>query len=113
MEKPYFIGTYEEADEYMLHNNYIMTGYRINFDSYGKIIRSLFMIHNETINIWTHLIGGLIFLYLVKHTFISQEPSEFYYQVLLHNKNRTNALTDFGIPYNSMYKRVKQQFEKQ
>lgn len=113
IEKPYYIGTYKDAEEYMLHNNYIMTGYRINFDSYAKLTRSLFMIHNETINVWTHLIGSLIFIYLVRHTFTTQQPSEFYYQTLLHNQNRTYDFTDFGIPYDRFYKRVKHEFEKQ
>lgn len=81
-----------------------MRGYRINFDSYSKLTRSLFMIHNETINIWTHLIGGLIFAFLVLHTFSNFEPSEFYYQVLLHNQNRMSSLTDIGISYDQFYK---------
>lgn len=111
-EKQCYIGTFEEAEEYMQHNSLIMTGYRINFDSCAKITRSLFMLHNETINIWTHLIGCIMFIILVRHTFTSQEPSEFYYQVLLHNSNRTGALTDLGIPYNRLYNRVRQEFEK-
>ena len=48
---------------------FIHKGYRINFDSPKMIISSLFIIHNEFVNIWTHLLGSifcLIFgLYLV------------------------------------------------
>jgi len=53
----------------MCHNEYIKTGYRINFNSYWKLTKSLFMLHNETINVWTHLLGLIIFFFLIRHTF--------------------------------------------
>ena len=62
------IGTIDEAHDYMKHNNFIIRGYRINFDSGKKIIRSLFMLHNESVNVWTHLIGSLIILILLIYT---------------------------------------------
>lgn len=37
-------------------NEYITTGYRVEM-SYWESIKSLFGLHNETGNIWTHLIG--------------------------------------------------------
>ena len=37
-------------------NEYITTGYRVEM-SYWETIKSLFGLHNETGNIWTHLIG--------------------------------------------------------
>lgn len=47
-------------------NRYILTGYRINYTSWPLIIKSLFEWHNETMNIWTHLLGfcayGLLLL---------------------------------------------------
>lgn len=46
-EKPNsFIGNYHEAPGYMKDNEHITHGYRINFDSPKKILRSLFMLHN-------------------------------------------------------------------
>jgi len=87
----------------MAYNQYIKTGYRINFNSYGKLFRSLFMLHNETVNIWTHIVGGVVFMYLVSHTFVHYEPSDFYYQILLHNKNRASNFLDLGIPYEKFH----------
>tara|TARA_Y100000389_G_C17430082_1_gene502039 strand:+ start:890 stop:1717 length:828 start_codon:yes stop_codon:yes gene_type:complete len=40
-------------------NKYINRGYRLNYDI-KKTIKSLFAIHNETINIWTHLLPFFI-----------------------------------------------------
>ncbi|CAH1247067.1 PAQR3 [Branchiostoma lanceolatum] len=40
---------------------YITAGYRNNL-SYQQCIRSIFQIHNETVNIWTHLLPAILFL---------------------------------------------------
>jgi len=57
-----FIGTWEEAPEFCQDNEYIRTGYRINFHTIIQVLKSLFMIHNETVNIWSHLIAALVFI---------------------------------------------------
>ena len=59
-----FIGIKEEAESYLITNQHISTGYRINFNSRGSALKSLFMLHNETGNVWTHLIGACIFVWL-------------------------------------------------
>jgi predicted membrane channel-forming protein YqfA (hemolysin III family) len=60
-----FIGTYEEADNYLKDNEFIHGGYRINYSRIWPIIKSLFTCHNETVNIWTHLLGLIGFFCLV------------------------------------------------
>ena len=57
-----FIGTWQDLPEAYKDNEYIKTGYRINFRKLRQIARSLFMIHNETVNIWSHLIGAIAFI---------------------------------------------------
>ena len=37
-------------------NNFILKGYRIDY-SLKDTFRSLFRLHNETGNVWTHLLG--------------------------------------------------------
>ncbi|KEG11739.1 adiponectin receptor protein 1 [Trypanosoma grayi] len=44
-------------------NPYILTGYRAQYTT-GMCIRSFFALHNETVNIWTHGIGFLVFVLL-------------------------------------------------
>jgi adiponectin receptor len=36
----------------------------MEIDTVGKCVRALFHIHNETGNIWIHIIGGVIFITL-------------------------------------------------
>jgi hypothetical protein len=46
----------DEAPEWMIFNRHIRTGYRVRTRWLGAT-RSIFMAHNETINIWSHLLG--------------------------------------------------------
>jgi len=51
----------KEAPAWSVHNNYIHTGYR-DTSTFRGAIRSVLMVHNETANIWTHLVGLAIFV---------------------------------------------------
>jgi len=55
---------YFEAPYYLRGNPYIKTGYRayINFRS---CLKSLFLVSNEFINVWSHLLGFVYFFYLM------------------------------------------------
>ena len=52
----------KEAPSWMVDNYHLLTGYRLNFKSPKRLLRSLFMKHNELLNIWTHLIGSIVFI---------------------------------------------------
>ncbi|DBA84229.1 TPA: hypothetical protein ACH3X2_006294 [Trebouxia sp. C0005] len=54
---------YSHLPKELQDNEYITTGYRVELDFWDSI-KSLFGLHNETGNIWTHLIGFVIFLAL-------------------------------------------------
>ncbi|XP_013387641.1 progestin and adipoQ receptor family member 3 [Lingula anatina] len=51
---------YNEVPEFLQGNPYVRDGYRA-FLSSNACIKSLFVWNNETINIWSHLIGFVIF----------------------------------------------------
>jgi len=51
---------FDEAPEYQKTNPYIRTGYR-SPQKYSQCLRSVLSLHNETLNIWTHLLGFIIF----------------------------------------------------
>jgi adiponectin receptor len=63
------IGSLKHADhEYLRDNDFIHGGYRLNFNSFGKLLKSLFMFHNESFNVWSHLLGVCIFLAFLGYT---------------------------------------------
>ena len=68
-KREYFIGADKHISEYMRDNEYITHGYRIGFTSVKRVLRSLFMCHNETANVLSHLVGVLIFVALIFYTF--------------------------------------------
>ena len=70
------IGKYEEAPKFLQDNEYIRNGYLINCNySIKKILKSLFKFSNETVNIWSHLLGTLLAIILIFYTgfFINQK----------------------------------------
>ena len=50
-----------EVDDIYRSNPFILTGYRDKTTFLG-CLKSLLVLHNETINIWTHLLGFLFFV---------------------------------------------------
>jgi adiponectin receptor len=46
----------------MKDNSHITHGYRINFNTPREILRSLFMVHNESVNIWSHFVPALLLI---------------------------------------------------
>ena len=58
-------GSYEEVPDFIKDNEYIKNGYLLNCDSIKKSFKSLFILHNELINIWSHLLGALFFIALI------------------------------------------------
>ncbi|KAI9490337.1 hemolysin-III related-domain-containing protein [Zychaea mexicana] len=65
--------SWSELPQWMQDNIYITAGYRRPTGSYTKCIQSLFYLHNESVNIWSHLLGFILFLGLAIH-FVWQQP---------------------------------------
>lgn len=51
---------FHEIPSHMQDNEFIHSGYRAYY-SVVECMKSLFHIHNETVNIWTHLVGTLFY----------------------------------------------------
>ena len=62
------LGTFEEAEKFMQDNEYIKEGYILNCNTFKRTLRSLLMIHNETVNVWSHLFGAIFFFFLIWYT---------------------------------------------
>lgn len=53
---------YYELDEWQKDNHFIISGYLKETKSFKNCFKSLFFLHNETFNIYTHLIPSIVFL---------------------------------------------------
>ena len=74
--KPY-IGNIDDPnlEEYIKDNKHLTTGWRICYHTYWECARSLFQIHNETMNVWSHLIGALFFMFMALYVLIYLAPA--------------------------------------
>lgn len=61
--------SYRQALPYLRGNPHITHGYRQHY-SPRMALRSLFALHNETANIWSHLLGWLLFAYFTLRSVI-------------------------------------------
>ncbi|WOL03957.1 heptahelical transmembrane protein 4-like [Canna indica] len=115
---------YNSLPNFLKHNEFILNYYRSEWPMRDAVF-SIFSIHNETINIWTHLIGFFVFLTITfgavmmvpigssSVAFPDMSPAaanisktlEFYnHEVLLHGlassspeANLTGVATDTGV----------------
>ena len=70
------------APSFLIDNEYILRGYRINFNTNRKICRSLFLLHNETVNVWSHIIGVIAFIALFIWSLAGLYASNTYRQLM-------------------------------
>lgn len=63
---------HQDGFAYLADNSYIRSGYRLNY-SVTDCIKSLFELHNETLNVWTHMVGSLIFVSLIAYLTLSSD----------------------------------------
>ncbi|KAL8497836.1 hypothetical protein ACS0TY_021252 [Phlomoides rotata] len=59
--KQYQLLSFDEIPDYMKDNEFILDYYRVNWPV-KEAFFSLFRWHNETLNVWTHLLGFLLFV---------------------------------------------------
>lgn len=53
---------WDELPDWRRDNAFITTGYRPTSNSYQRSLASIFSVHNESVNIWTHLLGAIVFV---------------------------------------------------
>ncbi|MCO5579511.1 hypothetical protein L7F22_033366 [Adiantum nelumboides] len=67
VKQKYHLVEFHALPDYLRDNEFILAHYRANWPL-KQTLWSIFTIHNETLNIWTHLIGFVIFLCLTIYT---------------------------------------------
>ena len=60
---PVFLLKYDELPPWQRDNHFILTKYRPESNSYFKCFQSLLYLHNESVNIHSHLLGAFLFVF--------------------------------------------------
>lgn len=70
---PTLLLAWDDLDEWRRDNAFIISGYRPTSNSYQSSFSSIFTLHNESVNIWTHLAGSIMFTSLGAAAFYFHE----------------------------------------
>uniref|UniRef100_A0A1B6H4B9 Adiponectin receptor n=1 Tax=Cuerna arida TaxID=1464854 RepID=A0A1B6H4B9_9HEMI len=62
---------FRNLPDWMQDNDCLISGYRPPLVTFSACFMSIFRMHTETVNIWTHLIGCIAFLVLAVHFILS------------------------------------------
>ncbi|KAI1701837.1 hemolysin-III related domain-containing protein [Ditylenchus destructor] len=65
---------FEFLPDWLQDNEFLRTGHRPPMASFGSCFKSIFSVHTETGNIWTHMYGGIAFIG-VAAWFLAQSPA--------------------------------------
>ncbi|TID22807.1 HlyIII-domain-containing protein [Venturia nashicola] len=92
--------TIHEIEHWQHDNEYLLAHYRRVSNSYLKSLKSLFYLHNQTGNIYSHLIGVLLFISWAHSTFndlLKRYPTSDINDILVFAGFFAGALTCFGL----------------
>ncbi|AGO11259.1 AaceriACL002Cp [[Ashbya] aceris (nom. inval.)] len=56
--------SWDDLPEWQKDNEHIISGYVRETNSYRETLLSLFYLHNESVNIYSHLVPGIVFLFI-------------------------------------------------
>lgn len=82
--------TFDALDKWMQDNQYIVSGYRPATNSFRTSFSSIFAIHNETVNIWTHLLPAVVLLVLLS-VYAVKSPREAHNMLSKHYPSATSV----------------------
>jgi len=66
---------FSQLPYFLQDNEYLRQHFRPQLNSYIQCFKSIFRLHTETCNIWSHIIGAGMFLYLMITHLASDSPS--------------------------------------
>ncbi|KAL0277187.1 UNVERIFIED_CONTAM: hypothetical protein PYX00_004554 [Menopon gallinae] len=72
-EFPWKNVSYRMLPQWLQDNDYIHSGHRPPLPSYLACFKSIFRLHTETGNIWTHLLGCVAFMGMAPNTLLSEQ----------------------------------------
>lgn len=76
----------EDAPKWMVDNPFLKSGYRLH-NNFKQALKGIFQRNNELLNIWTHLIGAILFMSLLIYLMINRNYSMEIYKDVQQNFN--------------------------
>lgn len=80
----------------MKDNEHITHGYRIGFNTPKKILRSLFMVHNESVNIWSHFLPALLIFCLIFYLIVFVGPATIINEYNIGKEKLSQGITSYS-----------------
>lgn len=85
--------SHHELPAWLRDNEFLHHGHRPELPSISACIKSSFRLHTETVNIWTHLVGALLFVAIAIYTFSLPKTEGSFYEKLIIAFFFTGAIT--------------------
>ena len=76
--------SHHHLPDWMKDNDYLLSGHRPQLNSYRACFRSIFRIHSETGNIWTHLLGAIGFICVAVYILLNPNIEMQFYDHIVH-----------------------------
>lgn len=70
-----YLVDHSHLPHWLLDNEFLISGHRPPMPSFKECFASIFRLHTETVNIWTHLLGTMFFVIMAIHV-ITRPSSE-------------------------------------
>ena len=71
-----FIGEQSQAPKFLNENDDLVRGYRINYKTPMLATKSLCCLHNEWVNIWSHLLATMLFFFIGIYFIVQLAPPQ-------------------------------------
>ena len=86
----------------MKDNEAITHGYRINFNTPKKIFKTMFTLHNESVNIWTHFVPALILIVSLTYLLMCVGPTSIYEEFQAGKKVLNEGINSYSQALNEI-----------
>jgi adiponectin receptor len=70
-----YVVDHSHLPHWLIDNEYLISGHRPPMPSVKQCFASIFRLHTETVNIWTHLLGTLVFIIIAIY-FLTRPATE-------------------------------------
>lgn len=91
---------FDSLPDWLRDNEFLRHNHRPPMYSFRGCIKSIFRLHTETLNIWTHLLGALFFIFLVAGVYIFGDYVTFLFEdIQIHDlpwQEQATLLCFFG-----------------